>query len=116
MNLLKSLPVLILFACFTSVAFAQTEQIEEEGQINIPESFHETQEIVDVEGGAGNTTFNLVEDENAQENGAAGWRSYENTEDRRIYSGSHDGNNVIKTIEVKLPEGIVDPYASYRPN
>ena len=74
-------------------------------QVNIPESYGETQKQEGTDATAGTSTYNIVENETpteaSAETGAASWRDESSVEVLRVYSGSHDGNNLVKTIEVR---------------
>ena len=91
---------------------------QEQTDINIPEGFNEQQneEI----GSSGVSSYSEVEETPAAtpENGAAEWRGNGEVEELRLYSGSHDGNNYIKTIEMKTPVRNQDPNsgAVYKPH
>ncbi len=89
---------------------AQSEEVKPQPeeqkaeQINVPESYNQAQEQVPSDLPAGNTTYNIAtENETPADPGAASWRADSEVEVLRIYSGSHDGNNLIKTVEVKVP-------------
>ena len=76
---------------------------QEQSEIHIPEGYNEQQneEI----GSTGVSSYSEVNEAPAiaPDNGAAEWRGDGEVEELKIYSGSHDGNNYVKTIEVKIP-------------
>lgn len=79
-------------------------------QINKSDSLPLPKETGQVEGEniqgdpPGQATYNI--DDGTQQNfdGAADWRIEETTEELKVYSGRHEGNNIIGTIEVEIPK------------
>lgn len=50
----------------------------------------------------GTATYNIDEDNGQSISEVADWRTETNTEELKVYSGYHEGNNVIRTIEVVI--------------
>jgi len=100
--------------CASTMVKAQSQE-ESTQQLNVPESYNQTQNQVASDLPAGSSTYNIAENETpAADPGAAAWRDESDTEVLRVYSGAQEGNNVIKTIEVKKaanPQG-----SSYTPH
>jgi hypothetical protein len=73
----------------------------------IPESYQSTQEQLDAETetSGGTATYNIDDNTPPIEPGAADYSSESNVEELKVYSGSHDGNNYVKTVTVKVPAG-----------
>ena len=108
----KIVVLLTFFAiCLSTLVNAQTEEVtpqpeeQKAEQINVPESYNQAQEQVPSDLPAGNTTYNIAAENEpvAADPGAASWRADSEVEVLRIYSGAHDGNNLIKTVEVRVP-------------
>lgn len=89
----------VLAISLISAASAQTQDetpaVTPNEQAIVPEQQQETQSQT--------STVNIVSDEKPEQHSTAG-TSYGRTEVLRIYSGRQDGNNVIRTKEVPLPE------------
>lgn len=87
-----------------------TESTSEE--FGIPESYQQSQDQLNSDYSAGNATYNIDDNEMNSDSdiysdsGSASWRSDESVEVLRVYSGSQDGNNLVKKIEVKVPESV----------
>jgi hypothetical protein len=112
--------------CISTLVNAQSEEVKPQPeaqtaeQINVPESYNQAQEQVPSDLPAGTTTYNIANENEtpATDPGAAPWRADSEVEVLRIYSGSHDGNNLIKTVEVRVPvrdQGSNNSRAEYVP-
>ncbi len=101
---MKTLKLTVLFAIIAmgTGTLAQAQSTEEKTEeVNIPVSYGQTQNQPESGISEGTSTYNIVENETQPETGAADWRSEGDTEVLRVYSGSHEGNNQVKTIEVR---------------
>ncbi|HMT30863.1 MAG TPA: hypothetical protein PKD91_16450 [Bacteroidia bacterium] len=105
---MKTSKLVVLFTLISLVTStmvnAQTEEKKEQ-VVNIPENYQQIQQQSETDTSVGTATYNIVENETQvdpqSDPGAATWTNEEDVEILRVYSGSQDGNNVVKTIEVK---------------
>ncbi len=81
----------------------QTESVLNSDSLTIPETYQQTQDQQQEINSPGTATYNIVDTEPGVSTGAAEFHSDSNVEKLRVYSGSQNGNNVIKTIEVQIP-------------
>ena len=51
----------------------------------------------------GTATYNIIEENDQSISGVTDWRTESNSEELKVYSGNSEGNNVIRTIEVVIP-------------
>lgn len=109
-NLKSGLLITAMTLCFASLANAQTDSTQK--PVNIPESYQSTQEQLTEDGSVGAATYNIDENTPVQDPSAASWRAEEDEEELKVYSGSHDGNNYVQTIRVKVPVKNQDPYSA----
>jgi len=114
MKTIKLLFIIPFFALGSSaVVQAQTDSTTQE-QVVVPESYQETQEQIQPDTSVGAATYNIVDNEAPVEPGAAPFRTDSDVEELRVYSGSHDGNNVIKRVEIRIPVRDQDPASGSR--
>jgi hypothetical protein len=75
--------------------------------IHIPEGYTQLQGFGDDSPGV--ASYSVDETEELTDDGSASWRSYRSgeTEELRVYSGKQDGNNIITTVEVKIPPSMI---------
>jgi hypothetical protein len=100
-------------------AFAQTEGEE---QFDIPDSYMQEQDQVADDPGV--SSYNIAGEEGTETTEDGAWKEEgygygygQETETINIYSGKHDGNNVVRTVEVKLPDGTGSfSYREYQPH
>ncbi len=128
MKILKFIIVLSVFAIATTTFVdAQTAKEEKPSDTSVaptPETHQQVQENVQTDEAvpvttenqeqvdqqsqpdisSGTSTYNIDDNQPAPvETGAAPFRGDNEVEELRIYSGQHDGNNYIKTVDVKTP-------------
>jgi len=108
---LKSMLLLALFSICVTIVNAQSENLDtnsetvlESDSLTILETYEQTQNQQREITSPGTATYNIVEDNEQGSSGASERRSDSNVEELRVYSGSQHGNNVIKTIEVEIPQ------------
>lgn len=100
----------ILSFCFTIVnaqsesSESQPETVLQVDSITVPETYEQNQDGQPDLNSSGTATYNIVEENEQSSSGAAEWRTASDVEELRVYSGYHNGNNVIKTIEVPIPQ------------
>lgn len=83
-----------------------------ENNIAVPESYMQEQGISEP---AGTSTVSTLEYDTTQGISYASTQTQVSfSEPINIYSGKHDGNNVVRTIEVALPEGSPTTGFTYR--
>ncbi len=97
----KLVVLLTIFVMGISTLTKAQSTEEKTEEVNIPVSYGQTQNQPESGISEGTSTYNIVENETQPEAGAADWRSEGETEILRVYSGSHEGNNQVKTIEVR---------------
>jgi hypothetical protein len=95
-------------------AWSQTTQ--EEQPVAVPDSYMEEQGQLESSDQPGVASYN-IEGETSTENADGAWREegagFEpQTEEIKIYSGKQEGNNVVRTVQVPLPDG--SGHFSYR--
>jgi hypothetical protein len=105
---MKTLKLMMLFAivALASSSLAKAQATEEKAPpVIIPESYQQTQKQTEADVTAGTATYNIDENETQvdpqADPGAAPWHSEGDVEILRVYSGSQNGNNLVKTIEVR---------------
>ncbi len=100
----------ILSFCFTIVnaqsenSESQSETVLQADSLTIPDTYDQNQDGQLDLNSSGTATYNIVEENEQSSSGAAEWRSGSDVEELRVYSGYQNGNNVIKTIEVQIPQ------------
>ena len=111
----------VLTAAMALFCLASRAQNTSQEEIAIPESYMEEQNIVQDQN-PGVASYNIDGTETATEmDGSAETGSYSNyeqqTETIHIYSGKQEGNNVVKTVQVPLPDGSGNfSYREYQPH
>jgi len=117
MKVLKSVILSSAFTIFAISVNAQTTENDpayqndenngnETEQFSIPESYQQEQNQLDDEYSSGNSTYNIDEENSETAYEESSWRSEGEEEELRVYSGSQDGNNVVKKIHVRVPESM----------
>ena len=123
--------ILVIFGTLTSVATAQVQrtdttrtprdttyrnsdidtinninrQINKSDSLPLPKGTDQMQGDNGDFDSSGKATYNIIDETDPGFSGAADWRTEESTtEVLRVYSGFHQGTNVIGTIEVPVPK------------
>ncbi|GEM_PF-2799873 len=115
---MKSLFAVLLFTTGYEVSNAQStsgQGVQEDQNLVIPDSYMQEQnQLSDAPGVASYNEESA--DAPVEETGSvsSSYGRYEATEEIRIYSGKQDGNNVVRTVQVKLPDGSPSSSFSYR--
>ena len=114
--------ITLMALCLGTIANAQTDSTQQVAvdtasqDANIPESYMETQEQLQEDGTVGAATNNIDDNNTPADPGAANYEVQEETEELRVYSGRHEGNNYVKTIQVKVPASRTgNSYNNYQP-
>jgi hypothetical protein len=105
---------------FSLLAGAQTAT-EQEGDLNVRNDYYQLQDGTE-ENASGVASYNIDDgsEDAAAESQDGAWKNEgrsaygQETETIHIYSGKQEGNNVVRTVQVKLPDGDAESNFSYR--
>jgi hypothetical protein len=125
MNLLKkvTLSIFVITLFSTITVNAQTEgekdsvRTSETGILENPRSDQQKQEQRDDQSSPGTSSYSIEDSIPEAKPQEVSWKSEAEGEELKLYSGSHDGNNYVKTITVKSPANGSSTYTTeYKPN
>lgn len=82
----------------------RNRQIHKSDSLPLPDSSPKMQGDNSESEMPGQVTYNIDDDSGAGFSGAADWRNENTTEELRVYSGYHEGNNIVRIVEVEIPK------------